>query len=176
MLAFVVDLGTGDAVQALRGLWREVGEYERMRDAEVNAESQRTKPDEDGMVAYQPFESSISPGMEPEERDAEDGDGALLLDPPASQHIKLPALTLPAISTKPWFVVATKADLEGTQENFLALQQYLRNVEEGVQEHPSGKRNAWRREVVAVPVSAMKKEGVEGIPGVVVGLLSEEAT
>ncbi|TKA79466.1 hypothetical protein B0A55_04210 [Friedmanniomyces simplex] len=173
VLAFVVDLSAGDAVQALKALWKEVGEYEKMREEDVSVETQRTKPDEDGMVAYAPFESSISPGMDPEPDVPNDGEGAsaLLLDPPAGR--KLPALALPPITSKPWFVVATKADLSGTQENFAALQQYLQAVQDGIQGPPSGKPNGWRKRLRAVPVSAINKEGVEGIPGLVVGLLGE---
>ena len=66
---------------------------------------------------------------------------------------------------------ATKADLPDTQENFAALQAYLFEVQSGDQEHPSGKQNAWKRKLYAVPVSAMRKEGVEGISGIVVDLL-----
>ncbi|KAK3073006.1 GTPase of the mitochondrial inner membrane that associates with the large ribosomal subunit [Teratosphaeriaceae sp. CCFEE 6253] len=178
VLAFVIDLSAGDAVAALKALWKEVAEYEKLREEEVNAGSQRVKPDEDGMITFQPYASSISPTLDPEPADStpeddDDNSGTLLLDPPAGQYAKLPPLALPAISSKPWFVVATKADLPGTQENFLALQQYLQGVQGGAEAHghPSGKANAWRRDLRAVPVSAMKKEGVEGIPGVVVGLL-----
>lgn len=172
VLAFVLDLSAGDAVQALKALWREVGEYEALRDREVNAETERLLPDEDGMVAFKPFESSISPGFDPEPPSNDDDDSNdHVLDPPTGRN--LPSLILPPISSKPWFVVATKADLPETQENFLALKEYLAEVQDGKEEHPSGKKNAWRRKLQAVPVSAMKKEGVEGIPGVVVGLLDE---
>ncbi|KAK1055800.1 GTPase of the mitochondrial inner membrane that associates with the large ribosomal subunit [Friedmanniomyces endolithicus] len=174
VLAFVVDLSAGDAVDALKGLWREVGEYEKMREEVLSAETQGPVPDENGMVAFAPFESSISPGMDPEPRDSDD-DGedphALLLDPPPSRP--LPPLSLPPITGKPWFVVATKADLPGTQDNFLALQEYLQGVQDGVVELPSGRANGWRKRLQAVPVSAIQKEGVEGIAGLVVGLLGE---
>lgn len=166
VLAFVIDLSAGDAVAALKALWREVGEYERMRDEEVNAETQGPQPDEDGMVTFKPFESAISPGFDPEPTD-EDGD--TLLAPAVGR--KLPPLSLPPISSKPWFVVATKADLPDTQERFAALQQYLANVQSGEEVHPSEKANAWRRKVHAVPVSAINKEGVSGIPELVLGLL-----
>ena len=78
---------------------------------------------------------------------------------------------LPSISAKPWFVVATKADLPDTQENFASLQAYLSSVQAGGESHPSGKQNAWKRRLYAVPVSAMRREGVEGIKGIVLDLL-----
>ncbi|KAK5126083.1 hypothetical protein LTR85_011438 [Meristemomyces frigidus] len=174
VLAFVIDLSAGNAVAALKALWREVGEYEKIRDQEVNAETERLKPDEDGMVAFKPFESAISPGFEAEPNDSpfdskDDDSDDVLLAPPVGRT--LPPLSLPPISSKPWFVVATKADLSATQENFAALQQYLTDVQNGVEAHPSGKANAWRRRVQAVPVSAINKEGVGGIAELVVGLL-----
>lgn len=169
VLAFVVDLNAGDAISALRGLWREVGEYEKLRERELNEQTQGQAPDEEGMVAYQPFESSISPSLDPEPHD--DSDEDVILDPTAGR--KLPALSIPPISSKPWFVVATKADLEGTQENFLNLQGYLQRVREGTEAHPSGKINAWKKTLHAVPVSAINKEGVKAIPKVVLKLLDE---
>ncbi|GAB7358894.1 hypothetical protein MBLNU230_g4115t1 [Neophaeotheca triangularis] len=169
VLAFVVDLSAGDAVAALKGLWREVGEYEKLREQELSERTQGPMPDEQGMVAYQPFESSISPSLDPEP--GEESEGDVVLDPTAGR--KLPALSLPPISSKPWFVVATKADLDGTQENFLKLQRYLQKVGEGTEEHPTGKVNAWKKTLQAIPVSAMNKEGVKAIPELVLKLLDE---
>ncbi|KAK5175804.1 GTPase of the mitochondrial inner membrane that associates with the large ribosomal subunit [Saxophila tyrrhenica] len=176
VLAFVVDLSAGDAVQALKALWTEVGEYEKLREAEQNSESERTADSEEGMMAYRPnapFKSSIYPGAEPEPVSTHEENQQRLQDTvlDAQAGRTLPALSLPAISTKPWFVVATKADLPETQQNFEQLRVYLEKVQKGEEEHPSGKRNAWRKRLHAVPVSAMRKEGVESIPGLVVGLL-----
>lgn len=165
VLAFVVDLSAGDAVAALKALWREVGMYEKLRDGEVNADSERATPDEEALVAFKP----LAPSSGPRDNRERDEDGNLILDPTAGRE--LPPLSFPPISSKPWFVVATKADLEGTQDNFSALQNYLKEVEARVQPHPSGGRNAWRRKLSAVPVSAMRKEGVEGIPQTVLELL-----
>lgn len=171
ILAFVVDLSAGNAVQALKALWREVGEYEKLREREVNAETERVMDGEDGMVKFQPFASSISPGFEPEP--ALQGEDGFVLNPDPGRV--LPPLSLPPISSKPWFVVATKADLPETQENFLALQQYLTKVQTGDEQHPCDKKNAWRRELHAVPVSAMRKEGVKRITEIVLGLLDDAA-
>lgn len=162
VLAFVIDLSAGDAVAALKALWREVGEYEKLREQELNADTERLSPQEDGVVSFSPFKSSVSPSLDAEAE-------GILLDPQAGR--KLQPLSLPPISSKPWFVVATKADLAGTQENFVALQEYLAKVQAGEEPHPNGKENAWRKKLYGVPVSAMNKEGVEGIPEIVVGLL-----
>lgn len=171
ILAFVLDLSAGDAVAALKALWNEVGEYEKLREREVNAETERVMEDGDGTVKFQPFASSISPGFEPEPV-ASGEDGAVLSPDPGRV---LPPLSLPPISLKPWFVVATKADLPETQENFNTLQQYLNQVQDGAEAHPSRKKNAWRRQLHALPVSAMRKEGVERITEVILALLDEKA-
>jgi len=132
------------------------------------------------MVAFRPFESAISPNMEfqpdPTHRrsasnvDLDDED-LLVHDPPAGRA--LPPLRLPPISSKPWLVVATKADLPETQENFIELQKYLSAVQDGKEVHPSGKKNGWCRKVQAVPVSAINKQGVQGIPGIILELLDD---
>ena len=75
------------------------------------------------------------------------------------------------MTSKPWFVVATKADLPGTQENFYKLRKYLWEVQEAQEAHPSGKEDAWRERVYAVPISGIRGEGVEKMPEVVVELL-----
>lgn len=169
VLAFVVDLNAGDAVEAVKALWREVGEYEKLRERELNAETERVKAEEDAAVTYEPFGSSISPGFDAEP--TEQADDSTLLDPAAGRH--LPPLSLPPISSKPWLVVATKADLPGTQENFQLLQDYLRRVESGEEAHPSDKRNAWRKSLYSVPVSAINKQGVETLPEILLRLLDE---
>lgn len=145
VLAFVVDLGRGGAAAALRALWREVGAYERIKSAEVNALS--------------------------EARFAGGGEGGMLEGGGQGGAWAAP-LVLPPVSAKPWFVVATKADLEGTQAEFEALRGYLADVSAGRAEHPSGNANGWRQDVRVVPVSAMHGQGVDGIPGLVVDLLA----
>lgn len=173
VLAFVVDLSAGDAVQALKGLWKEVGEYENIRAQELAAATQRKHtPDEQGMVTYAP-----SSDLDFGHARAENAHGvstpeeATLLEPLPGQS--LPPLALPPISAKPWLVVATKADKEGTQENFQNLQAYLAKMQEGSEMHPSGKENAWTKKVRAVPVCAMKKEGVQGVRDMMTSLLGE---
>jgi GTP-binding protein len=158
VLAFVVDLSAGDAVEALKLLWREVSEYEGSREKELNADTERR------MVTYRP------PGWnEPSNNDFEE------LDQPGwnTSIESLPLLTSTTISSKPWFVVATKADLPDTQQNYGALQQYLQDVESGAQPHPSNRKNAWKQNVQSIPVSAIRAEGVEAIPQLVMDLLEE---
>jgi GTPase len=152
ILAFVVDLSAGNAVLALQNLWKEVGEYENLRNRELNEETEqrlvewkslgsRTTPsvDEDGMITYP-------------ERDLE-------------------PIKLPPISSKPWFVVATKADKDETQQNFADLQAYIKGVEAGEVGHPSGRKNGWKSRIVVIPVSATRGEGVSRIPEWVAALL-----
>ena len=83
----------------------------------------------------------------------------------------LPSLKLPPVHTKPWLVVATKADLPETQERFKALQEYVSAVEKGEAEHPSGYQDGWNGKLEAIPVSAMRAEGVKRIPKLVMKFL-----
>lgn len=180
ILAFVVDLSAGDAVAALKGLWAEVGEYEDLKGEELNSETERRLAAGKEVIGWSPF-GSESPmhedGEENEEAEVvEEGelaeaDETIVLKPPRSQE--LPPLTMAPISSKPWFVVATKADLPETQANFLALQAHLDAVSTGTDKHPSGRKNAWRKRLHAIPVSAINAEGVGRIPEVVMDLLDE---
>ncbi|KAK5115229.1 hypothetical protein LTR62_001429 [Meristemomyces frigidus] len=195
VLAFVIDLSAGDPVAALKGLWREVGMFELMR-AEERMEKSTSDSDlgvragrgegedagkgrgemkDDAMVPFKPFESSISPSLDPEHHDPSSSPPAVPTTPdydsPPPTFTALPALVLPPISSKPWFVVATKADLPETQEAFRAVQAYLEDVRTGREGHPSGKAGAWVRGLRAVPVCAMRKEGCEGVLEVMRGLL-----
>jgi GTPase len=158
VLAFVVDLSAGDAASQLRDLWREVGEYEVRTGEELNAET------EERLVDWSGFADTTVNSIA-----REDGDDTTLLS--ASPSRELEPLRLPPISSKPWFVVATKADLVETRENFKGLRGYLESIANGDMEHPSGRKNGWRRLLGAVPVSAINGEGVERIPPLVVSLL-----
>jgi GTP-binding protein len=174
VLAFIVDLSAGDAVAALKGLWREVGEYEKLREQELNTETAKVVGEEKGVLTFKPFEASISPALKPEAADGQksskSGKSSPTLFKPQPNRT-LPPLSLPPISSKPWFVVATKADLDGTQDNFRLVVEYLAQVQNKTLEHPSGKPNAWRQKLYAIPVSALRKEGMEGMKDVCVELL-----
>ncbi|KAF2739805.1 GTP-binding protein Obg/CgtA [Polyplosphaeria fusca] len=157
VLAFVIDLSAGDAVETLKLLWREVSEYEALRGKELNAETERR------MVTYRP----------PGSRTSVKGATAELKAPDFDNPESLPPLTGTPISSKPWFVAATKADLPDTQHNYEALRNYLHDMTVGVQPHPSQRKNAWKRDLQSIPVSAIKAEGVDAIPRLVMELLEE---
>lgn len=155
ILAFVIDLNAGDAVAALKGLWRELDQYQLVRDRELNMDSELHQP------AWTPTADADEPRLiewtgkhnEP------------------SQNSSPKPMGIHPVYSKPWFVVGTKADLPGTQENFQALRQYLMDVEKGAQPHPSSRKNAWRDRIFSVPVSAINAEGVNSIPERVVQLM-----
>ncbi|KAJ6156184.1 hypothetical protein N7497_005069 [Penicillium chrysogenum] len=157
ILAFVVDLSRGDPVQELQKLWHELGEYERMRDADPDS------TEEDDLIEWNPFDENADRqqilGREPAPISNTKRDGSL------------PPLAMTPLHLKPWFVVATKADLENTQDQFQSLQKYLSGVQDGSIEHPSGHERAWKERVCVVPVSAKRGEGVSRIPKLVMELL-----
>lgn len=155
VLAFVVDLGKGDAVTALKGLWKEVGEYERMKTEE---EKELIEP----VVNWSPF-TSVEDAIANRQETIVIQSGPTIENPLAPE--------LPSIADKPWFVVATKADLPGTQDNYQNLKEYLERVNAGEEPHPSGQKNVWPKRVEAIPVSAINGHGVEKITDWIVGLL-----
>ncbi|POR36307.1 GTPase MTG2, mitochondrial [Tolypocladium paradoxum] len=155
VLAFVVDLGAGNAVRALGALWREVGLYAQMRDDEERGREIEARVDWD--LAS----------------DATRGPVNLInadLAGPAPGEEASPVLH---IAGTPWFVVATKADLPGTQDNFRELKAYLDDVTAARAPHPSGVDGAWTRNCAAIPVSAINGQGVDRIVHWTVGLLDE---
>ncbi|CAF9904621.1 MAG: GTPase of the mitochondrial inner membrane that associates with the large ribosomal subunit [Heterodermia speciosa] len=162
VLAFVVDLSSEDAAKALRTLWQELREFETTKDMETNLSTAGK------IVDWKAFGSSVS--SEPAKYGAiATGEEGVIIRSSSAQ--KLPPLTMAPISTKPWFVVATKADIQGTQDNFARLQAYMHAVAEKTVDHPSGKKTSWKGSLTAVPVSAIRGEGVERIPELIVGLL-----
>ncbi|KAI4208516.1 MAG: hypothetical protein LQ346_000026 [Caloplaca aetnensis] len=164
VLAFVIDLGAGDAVEALKGLWHELAAFEALRDRETNLQT------ESRMIDWKAFGSAASTVSVHDAAVARNGAGAVI-NLSASQQ--LPELALKPISTKPWFVVATKADCAGTQESYGHLQTYLEAVASGDEPHPSGMKNTWRGKLAALPVSAIRGEGVGKIPEWTISLLGD---
>lgn len=163
VLAFVVDLSSQDAVQALKTLWKELREFETAKDMEVNNSSASR------VVDWKAFGSSVS--SEPSQKGTiATGRERVIIR--SSSARTLPPLPMAPISTKPWFVVGTKADVYGSQENFAHLQAYLDVVAQNTVDHPSGKKTSWRGPLAAIPVSAVRGEGVDRIPELVVGLLN----
>ena len=162
VLAFVIDLSAGNAVKALDALWREVGLYAQMREDEEHDREAAARID--WSLTDSPTASS-SPAHRYDFLNAEFAPS----DPssePAARHI----------AGKPWFVVATKADLPGTQDNFRELKAYLESITRGETPHPSGVEKAWTNNCAAIPVSAIRGQGVERILHWTVGLLDEGST
>lgn len=157
VLAFVIDLSAGDAVTALKSLWNEVGEYERMK-------IQEEKDAAEMIVEWSPFQT-------PEDALANKQETIVLDSGPSFDRPY--ATQAPSIAGKPWFVVATKADLPGTQENFAKLKAYLNEVNEMREEHPSRQAKVWKKRVEAIPASAINGHGVEQIRDWIVNLLDD---
>jgi GTPase len=85
----------------------------------------------------------------------------------------LPQLILPPVSSKPWIVIATKADLPETQENFLKLRSYVEDLNDSKVDHPSRRQNAKSQGACALPISAINGEGVEKVIDVIVEMLGD---
>ncbi|KAF2149392.1 GTP-binding protein Obg/CgtA [Myriangium duriaei CBS 260.36] len=166
VLGFVVELSTEDPVTTLKSLWREVGQYEMIREMETHAESERRF---DGR--RDSFEDSAG-RLPVDSKDVAEPHDANL----TRSKFKGSPIRFQAISAKPWFVISTKADLPETQDNFTKLQQYLSAVEKGDAPHPGGRKNAWRQKIHLIPVSAIKAEGVDRIVPAVLELLDGRST
>ncbi|KAK6515887.1 GTPase of the mitochondrial inner membrane that associates with the large ribosomal subunit [Arthrobotrys megalospora] len=130
-LVFVVDLGF-DPVRQVEGLWKDIMEYEKMREVQrleaaeeerrLREEERMRKEDEEEMGVViklsEEFEDEVKP---------EDG-----------------------ISEKPWMVVGNKADLEGAERRFMKLREYLDKLQaDGKVKQPIG----------CIAVSALKAGG-----------------
>lgn len=160
ILAFVVDLSDDNPIETLQKLWKEVSEYENLRNAEINEQTQAAAVEWTG---FGQSNVSTTPGVV-------DGDGqGMLMFPEPSRQLE--PLKLPPISAKPWYVIATKADKEGTQEAYRDLQTYIASVEAGSVPHPAGGSNAWKIRVATIPVSALNGEGTDRIAQWTAGLL-----
>jgi len=157
VLAFVIDLSAGDAVEALKGLWKEVALYEALKTKEIK---EATEP----LVNWSPF-------LDPHDALNRGSETISYSYGPSFESPLAPSL--PSIRGKPWFVVATKADLEGTKERFEELRGYLEGVNEEREEHPAGEqgKEGWQGKAEAIPVSALNGQGVERITELVAGLL-----
>ncbi|KAL7922253.1 P-loop containing nucleoside triphosphate hydrolase protein [Trichoderma austrokoningii] len=157
LLAFVIDLGAGNAVRALQSLWREVGLYAEMRNDEERSREIESLVDWD--LVSQADRGPINLM------------GASYGTPLPMQEATTTTTPKLEIAGKPWFVVATKADLPETQDNFQELKTYLDNVTDGREPHPSGVEGAWTSKCAAIPVSAIQGKGVDRIVHWTVGLL-----
>jgi GTP-binding protein len=157
VLAFVIDLSAGDAVTALKSLWNEVGEYERMK-------IQEDKEQGELLVKWSPFRST-------DDALANRQETIVVSSGPSFDAPLTPQIT--SIATKPWFVIATKADLPSTKENFESLRAYLEEVNEKREKHPSGQKKVWEKRVEAIPISAINGHGVGRITEWTIGLLDD---
>ncbi|KAL9117350.1 MAG: hypothetical protein Q9187_006114 [Circinaria calcarea] len=164
VLAFVIDLNAGDVVQALKNLWKELGEFETLKGKEVNAQTEQR------IVDWSAFGNTVA-SASAQDGAIQSGQDHIMIN--ASEPQALPELKMPPISSKPWFVVATKADLDSTPENFSRLQTYLQEVASGNVAHPSGRKNGWKGPLNAIPISAIRGEGVDRIAEWTISLLSE---
>ncbi|CAJ2513564.1 Uu.00g016830.m01.CDS01 [Anthostomella pinea] len=166
VLAFVVDLAAGDAVEALKALWTEVGLYARMREDEEKEREVAGRIDWEGDGGVGSGNGSSGPFG------GRLGGGQMMVaadmqDPIAEGETGL------HIAAKPWFVIATKGDLTGTQDNYAKLKDYLAAVTDGREPHPSGVEGAWTEDCAAIPVSAIHGHGVDRIVHWTVGLLDD---
>jgi GTP-binding protein len=154
VLAFVVDLGAGDAIAALNALWVEVGLYAQMREEEERERERDARIDWAGDGAKRdpasPWPFNINAQAPDQANRAQSG-----------LHI----------AAKPWLVIATKGDLPDTQENFQRLREYLASITAGDLPHPSGVAGAWTQNCAAIPVSAINGHGVDKVVHWTVGLL-----
>jgi GTP-binding protein len=158
VLAFVVDLNAGDAVTALKALWKELSAYESLK---IQEEKEKSSP----MVHWSPYSTPEDALLR-----AASAETIHYATGPSFENPLAPEL--PSIAGKPWFVVATKADLPETRENFERLKKYLSDVGEG-KENPSGQKKAWKGKVEGIPISAINGHGTERITDWVVGLLDD---
>ncbi|XDG09584.1 hypothetical protein ABKA04_009199 [Annulohypoxylon sp. FPYF3050] len=149
VLAFVIDLSAGDAVDALKALWIEVGLYARMREEEEKEREVAERIDWEGDGSRASHSARMNYGGQ-----------MIVADLPKAETSGEGGLH---IAAKPWFVVATKGDLPGTEENFARLKAYLDAVSDRREPHPSGVEGAWVKDCVAIPVSAIHGQGVDRI-------------
>lgn len=182
VLAFVVDLSSpSDAVESLKQLWRELGAFEALKFAHHQGGSgERDEAEEEQIVEWRSLGSlGVRQNSARSRRlssSSESESAATTIN--TTTTTPAPLAPLPPISSKPWFVAGTKADLPGSQDSFSLLQSYLKQLQGELErntkaEHPSGRRNTWRGRLECIPISAIRGEGVERIPGWVVGLLED---
>ena len=153
ILALVIDLSQGCAVTNVKNLWHEMGEYDAKK------EQERLGGMKGKMVTWSPATAGDF-----------DGDRQQV-DPPVSMYNTAATPTGKPISMRPWFVVASKADLTANRDNFAKLQAYLNDIMSDEEKHPSGRERTWKGPLHAVPISALRGEGVDQIPKVIVNLM-----
>ncbi|KAI5778628.1 P-loop containing nucleoside triphosphate hydrolase protein [Geopyxis carbonaria] len=128
VLAFVLDLSRPDPVADLQSLWAEVRAYEAGLMGDGAAGGMMDEMLGSGIGSEMAVFSPVVPGSN---------------RPPKVRKVT-------SMGDKPWFVVANKADVEGTEERYALLRAYLGEV---------GRKRG--KEVGVVPISALRAEGVE---------------
>jgi GTP-binding protein len=158
VLSFVIDLSAGDAVGALKALWRELIMYERMK---ADEDARKEADQRDNVVSWSPM--------------AAQGEGRKIGIRWHDRHPRTSGKW--SIIDKPWFVVASKADKEGTRENYAALKQYLADVTKEVLPHPAVeavKEQDVQLETENKEEAELNEELKDELPGVVVGKVTSE--
>ncbi|KAI6245074.1 hypothetical protein HI914_07038 [Erysiphe necator] len=157
VLAFVIDLSAGDAILALKSLWKELRMYELMKIEEAQEKAI--------------LQAHWSPFKTPEDALANHQETIIRCTGPNFENPLAPQQTF--IGEKPWLVVATKADLPETEQNYIRLKDYLKGVSDGLEEHPSQQKKFWAGTVMAIPVSAISNEGTEKVTKCMAELLDK---
>ncbi|KAK3306605.1 mitochondrial GTPase 2-like protein [Chaetomium strumarium] len=135
VLAFVLDLGAGNAVKALKALWNEVGLYAQMREDEERERQRQAAIDWSLTAGTDVQDDTFWPS-------------SMAMGPDSAPAVNAGGLH---IAGKPWFVVATKGDLPDTRSNFDELREYLAAISRGDEPHPSGVEGAWTHDCRAIP-------------------------
>ena len=162
ILAFVVDLSAGDPIQGLKNLWHELSQYQKLRDEEIALEGEDSWPPTHGLPELNTHRADGSESHVPMNHQP---------NTPSNSGLSPDRLTPLPIHRKPWFVVATKADLPETQDRFKELVAYIDDIEAAREPHPGGREDGWREKVHAIPVSAKRGEGVNRIPKMIMEFL-----
>lgn len=176
ILAFVIDLSAGNAVEGLQKLWREVREYENLRTQEIAEQTERRLEPDTDMADWQSF---VWDGDKSEHQSHRRQTTTTVIHPrPKSSTIDVQVL--PPISSKPWFVIATKADLPDTESEFQRLARYVEQVNDGHVPHPAASSSSsatttagtssssegntfpWRGNLTCIPVCAIMEDGGGG--------------
>ncbi|KAF8543761.1 hypothetical protein BDD12DRAFT_818800 [Trichophaea hybrida] len=168
VLAFVLDLSRSDPVADLEALWAEVIAYEQGED---NLKGEGMMAEMGGDYLSEESREQLSPELKyklsREEAGEEDlvtytGVAGLLR---GTEEPEIPAgeatRKREKMSTKPWFVIGNKADLEGTEDNYWALKEHLKKKYE--------QRNGI--EIGLIPISALREEGVDRVVDYMKGML-----
>jgi GTP-binding protein len=157
VLAFVLDLSRPDPVGDLESLWAEVIAYENGED---NLEGLGMMAEMGGDFVAEELREDLNPELK-EKLDLKEDELVTFTGIKWNNAADLEVEDAPAgetvrkrvkMSTKPWFVIANKADVEGTEERYWELKKHL--------EVKSAEREDGE-EIGLIPISALRQEGVD---------------